>query len=399
MRVLFVNAVCGSGSTGRIVTDLCEILKQQGHQVHVVYGVGQASRIAPEDTTCISNKVDYYIHNATARITDRAGFYSHLATKKLIQAIKAFSPDVIHLHNLHGFYVNIKMLFEFLAEADIPVVWTLHDCWAMTGHCAHFSYVGCDKWKTGCEYCPQVSEYPKSYGVDQSRRNYADKKRLFTSVKNMTIVTPSEWLARIARQSFLNKYPVMSIPNGIDLNMFKPTPSDVREKYHIGNKKMVLAVSNVWNDKKGFPDMCELSKMLDPECYQVVMVGLTQEQIEQVPKTILPILRTSSVEELVHLYSAADVFMNFSYEETMGLVTAEALACGTPAVVYDKTAVPEVVDTESGVVVQAGDSARWLNAVERACQLDTKAAVARAKKFEKKEQYQKYLRVYQKMIS
>lgn len=397
MKIFFVNAVCGSGSTGRIITDLCEVLKEQGHQVKVAYGVGLASRINPEDTVKISNKADYYMHNAAARLTDRAGFYSHFVTKALIHEIKEFQPDLIHLHNLHGFYVNIKMLFEFLAESDIPVIWTLHDCWAMTGHCAYFSYVGCDKWKAGCNDCPQLSTYPKSYGVDQSKRNYKEKKKLFTSIKNMTIVTPSEWLAGIVQQSFLKKYPILAIPNGIDLNVFKPTASNVREIYRIGNKKMVLAVSNVWSDKKGFPDICQLADKLDSRRYQVVMVGLTKDQMKQVPKTILPILRTSSVEELVELYSAADVFVNPTWEDNYPTVNIEALASGTPVVTFKTGGSPEILDNTCGLVVDQGDIEAMQKAVYAVCDehlFYSEDCVVRAQRNDKKSRYLEYIHLY-----
>lgn len=251
MKIFYVNSVCGSGSTGRIVTDLCQVLEHEGHEACVAYGVGNASKIAPDRTIRINNKPGYYAHNLLSRVTDRAGFYSANATKKLVKAIREYKPDLIHLHNLHGYYLNIALLFEFLAEAGIPVVWTLHDCWPMTGHCAHFDYARCDKWRDGCGHCPQLNTYPKSWLADQSARNYSDKRRLFTSVPNMTIVTPSRWLADIVQQSFLGQYPVTVIPNGIDLNVFKPTPSRFREDHGIGSKTMVLAVANVWSKKRG----------------------------------------------------------------------------------------------------------------------------------------------------
>ena len=281
MRVMLINAVCGVGSTGRIVSDMWSLLKREGHDVRVVYGVGTARNVDEADLIRCNDMKGYYVHNALARITDRAGFYSQIRTKRLIREIKAFSPDLIHLHNLHGFYINIKILFDYLAKADIPVVWTLHDCWAMTGHCTHFVYNGCEKWKTGCHQCPQKKEYPISLVMDQSRRNYADKKKLFTSVPKLTICTPSQWLADIVRQSYLRKFPVHVMPNGIDLDVFKPTQSDFRERYQIGNRKIILAVSNVWSEKKGFFDVCKLADMMDREKYVLVIVGVTDEQKKQ----------------------------------------------------------------------------------------------------------------------
>lgn len=389
-----INAVCGSGSTGRIVTDLCDVLKNKGDSVKVAYGVGTATRIEADDAIKISSKLGYYTHNALSRLTDRAGFYSHTATRRLISAIEEFKPDVIHIHNLHGYYVNIKMIFQYLANKDIPVVWTLHDCWTMTGHCAHFSYIHCDKWIAGCHHCPQLRAYPKCYFLDRSARNYAEKKKLFTSVERMIIVTPSEWLAGIVRKSFLSKFEVQVIPNGIDLNVFKPTPSDFRERYGLENKKIVLAVSNVWIEKKGFSDVCKLSQMLDRDQFQVVMVGLTEKQMNCVPQTILPIQRTSSAEELAQIYTAADIFVNLSYEETMGMVTAEALACSVPCFVYNQTAVPEVVDMKSGKIFQAGDIESLCKALANGKFMNLTRMRQRALSFAKEKEYGKYLDLY-----
>lgn len=398
MRVFYVNSVCGTGSTGRIVTDLCEVLQNEGHDVFVAYGIGQASRIEADKTICINNKIGYYTHNFVSRLTDRAGFYSSLETEKLITAIKEFQPDLIHLHNLHGYYLNIAILFRFLSSADIPVVWTLHDCWPMTGHCAHFDYANCDKWKNGCNHCPQLSSYPKSCFLDQSARNYEEKKNLFTAVKNMTIITPSEWLAGIVKQSYLSKYPVYTIPNGIDLNIFKPTESDFRERHQIGDKTMVLAVSNVWSEKKGFSDVCKLAQILDHEEYQVVMVGLTKKQIEVIPESIVPITRTNSIEELVEIYSAADVFINTTYQDTFPTVNLEALACGAPVITYETGGSPEAINMLCGRTIKRGDFSEMANVIVQMKHCRKEDAIARAKQFNRTTQYGKYLNLYQAIL-
>lgn len=397
MKVILVNAMCGLGSTGRIVSDIWALLKQQGHEAKVAYGIGTPLRVSPDDTICLNNKMGYYIHNAVSRLTDRAGFYSIGASQKLIRVINEYQPDVIHLHNLHGYYLNVQVLFEYLAKVNIPVVWTLHDCWALTGHCAHFSFVKCEKWLNGCRHCPQLAEYPKSYLLDRSERNYNDKKRLFTALDQMMIITPSEWLASVVRRSYLSRYIVKAIPNGIDLGIFKPKPSNFKDCHSIRNKKMILAVSNVWNEKKGMNDVFSLSEKLDKEEYQVVMVGLTDKQLSLVPDSIIAICRTNSVEELAEIYSAADVFINPSYEETMGLVTVEALACGTPAVVYDQTAVPEIIDGTCGLIIKAGDIDALAGAISKVCAMHFSACRDRAKQYEKNKQYKMYLDVYQEI--
>lgn len=393
-----INAVCGSGSTGRIVTDLCDELKVKGNSVKVAYGVGVANRIEDGDAIKISSKLGYYTHNALSRITDRAGFYSHAATQRLISAIEKFKPDVIHMHNLHGYYVNVKLLFQYLASQDIPIVWTLHDCWTMTGHCANFSYIHCDKWIAGCHHCPQLSAYPKCYLLDHSVKNYNEKKRLFTSVKQMTIVTPSEWLAEIVRKSFLSKYEVQIIPNGIDLNVFKPTPNDFRERHGIGEKKIVLAVSNVWNKKKGFYDVCKLSQMLDRDQFQVVMVGFTENQMVNIPDTVLPIRRTASVEELAGIYSAADVFINMTYEDNFPTVNLEALGCGTPVYTYRAGGSPESVTSLCGKTIPIGDIDTMCEAIQGCGIKSVLKCRERAMEYQKEIMFSRYIHLYADVI-
>lgn len=398
MKVLLINAVCGTGSTGHIVADIWKALKDQGHEAKVAYGVGQGRIVDPEDQICFNNKVGYYTHNLLAKLTDKTGMYSKRQTKALLKKIDEFQPDIIHLHNLHGYYINYPILFEYLAKKDIPVVWTLHDCWAYTGHCAHFSYIQCSKWTNMCSSCPQKRVYPKSFFVDRSEKNYEAKKKYFCKVSNMTIVTPSDWLASMVRLSFLKQYEVKVIPNGIDTNRFKARKSSFKTKHQIESKEMVLAVANVWNQKKGFDDVIKISEKLNPIDYQVVMVGVTKEQIHTLPKTVLPIMRTASVDELVEIYSAADVFINPSYEETMGMVTVEALACGVPCFVYDKTAVPEVVDAKSGMIFQAGDIESICKAITNREYMKLTEMRQRAVLFDKKKEYKKYLDLYDSVI-
>ena len=398
MRVVLINAVCGTGSTGHIVADIWKTLKDQGHEVKVAYGVGEGHIVAPEDRICFNNKVGYYAHNLLAKITDKTGEYSRHQTKKLIRRIEEFNPEVIHLHNLHGYYINYPILFDYLAKKNVPVIWTLHDCWAYTGHCTHFSYVNCSKWMNLCSNCPQKREYLKSYVIDQSRNNYEKKKKSFCAIPHMTIVTPSVWLASMVSLSFFKQYEVKVIPNGIDSDIFKIKASDFKKRNHIENKEMVLAVANVWDEKKGYSDIVRISEKLDSNQYQIVMVGVSKEQMQALPKTVLPIMRTNSVDELVEIYSEADVFINLSYEETMGMVTVEALACGVPCFVYNKTAVPEVVDEKSGKIFEAGDIDSVCNAITNKEYKSLTGMRQRALCFEKKKEYGKYLDLYSTVI-
>ena len=398
MKVLLINAVCGTGSTGRIVADIWNALKDQGHEAKVAYGVGQGRIVPIEDQICFNDKVGYYTHNLFAKITDKTGMYSKYQTKALLKKIDEFQPDIIHLHNLHGYYINYPILFEYLAKKDIPVVWTLHDCWAFTGHCAHFSYIQCSKWMDMCSNCPQKNMYPKSFLVDRSTKNYKAKKMFFCAVSNMTIVTPSDWLASMVRLSFLKQFEVKVIPNGLDTSQFKVRASSFKAKHQIESKEMVLAVANVWDKKKGLDDVIKISEKLNPTNYQVVMVGVTREQIHTLPKTVLPIMRTTSIDELIEIYSAADVFINPSYEETMGMVTVEALACGVPCFVYDKTAVPEIVDAKSGKIFRAGDIESICEAIINREYRNLTEMRQRAISFDKKKEYKKYLDLYNSVI-
>lgn len=354
MKVLQINSVCGIRSTGRICTDIAEVLEQNGHECKIAYG----REFAPEEYQKFAVKIgsdfDVNLHALQSRIFDNSGFGSKKTTERFVTWVKEYDPDIIHLHNIHGYYINIEVLFNCLAKINKPVVWTLHDCWAFTGHCAYYSFAQCEKWKTGCHHCPQKKKYPTSDFIDASSKNWLKKKALFTSVDKMTIVTPSKWLATQVEQSFFSKYPIKVIPNGIDLDVFKPTSSNFREKNKLEEKKIVLGVATAWGPRKGLNDFIELSKALD-DSYKVVLVGLTEKQKNELPSDILKITRTNNVRELAEIYTAADVFFNPSREETMGLTTVEAMACGTPVVVSNCTAVPEVVCEKSGLVVHRMD--------------------------------------------
>jgi glycosyltransferase involved in cell wall biosynthesis len=349
MKILQINSVCGFGSTGRIATDLYKVYEEAGHECVIAYGRGSA----PEGykTIKIGSNMDNYMHVAKTRVFDKHGFGSKRATEKFIEEVKEFNPDIIHLHNIHGYYINIEVLFNYLKEENKKVVWTLHDCWSFTGHCSHFDYVKCFKWKTECGNCQQKAEYPTSKIADNSKWNYEKKKELFTGLKDMTIVTPSNWLAGLVKESFLKEYKVEVIHNGIDLDVFKPTKSDFREKYGIGNKRMILGVASVWTERKGYNYFMELSKELD-ENYQIVMVGVTEKQKKKLPSNILGIIRTNNVQELVEIYSTADIFFNPTLEENFPTVNLEALACGIPVYTFDTGGSWECISQDTGVIIK-----------------------------------------------
>lgn len=391
MKILQINSVCGVGSTGRIATDLYKVLEEQGHECKIAYGRG----VAPEgiDSIKIGSNLDNYTHVFKTRVFDKHGFGSVNATKKFIEEVKEYDPDVIHLHNIHGYYINIEILFNYLKESNKPVVWTLHDCWAFTGHCAYFDYVGCDKWKGGCNKCPQKQGYPTSNILDNSKYNYEKKKELFTSVKNMTIVTPSKWLANLVKKSFLDKYPVEVINNGIDLNIFKPTESDFREKYNLQEKFIILGVASVWEERKGLKYFVELSEKLSDE-YKIVVVGVTEKQKKELPNNILAITRTNNIKELAQIYTVADVFVNPTLEDNFPTTNLESLACGTPVITFNTGGSHECINNETGYIVSKDNIEEIKFYLSRIKDIYSNKCIERAKLYDKKSRYNDYINLY-----
>ena len=369
MKVLFVNLVYGTGSTGKIIADIMNLLKKYGNDVKALYGTGACSDNA--DAVKVSGDFGFYFHNAVSRLTDHAGLYSWAATRKMIREIRAFQPDLIHLHTLHGFYVNYEMLFRFLKEANIPVVWTLHDCWTFTGHCTHFSQVKCVQWQTECRDCKLLYRYPQCYWKGDVRRNFLRKKNAFTDVKNLTITTPSQWLADQVSQSFLQNYPRTVIPNGIDRTIFCPQSSSLREKYHLEDKKIVLGVANAWNARKGLPDLLTLAGRLGSG-YQVVLIGLIEKQLPDIPSEVLGLLRTANQTEPV------------SY---------------THLVVYETDGCPETVAPGNGRLVPQGDIQALENAVRDVADSNWRADPKKMARFDKDTVYQGYVELYENVLS
>lgn len=394
MKVLQINSVCGIRSTGRICTDLADVLFAIGQDSLILYG----RESAPSQFASFSKKIttdsEVKLHGACARLFDKAGFLSKRATDRFIKEIERYNPDIIHLHNLHGYYLNVETFFEYLKTKDIPVVWTLHDCWAFTGHCSHFSYVDCDGWKNGCGNCPQIKEYPKSFS-DNSAANFERKRKCFTGVKNMTLITPSNWLADVVRQSFLGEYPVVVIPNGIDLDSFKPTDIHIREKYGIGDGKIILGVASAWSERKGLYDFVRLSELVSDD-YKIVLVGL--KDVRGIPEKIITIPHIDGKDELSALYSSAYVFYNPSREETMGLTTVEAMACGAPVAVYDVTAVAETVDKNCGIVIDNCSVEGFVLNLNKFAELDRTQCISRAQNYEKNKMFNKYIEIYEELI-
>ncbi|MEE0944417.1 MAG: glycosyltransferase [Clostridia bacterium] len=397
MKVLFINSFFSVGGPPRIVSGIYETLISQGHEA--MLAAGREKPIEGMNIYKIGTGLNKYCHYFMSVCFDSHGFASKLATRRLVRKIKEYKPDIIHLHNVHGYYLNIEILFNYIKKADIPVVWTLHDCWCMTGHCSHFEYVGCDRWRTdGCRNCPQKAEYPKSAGLDRSKTNFIRKKRAFCGVKNMTIVTPSRWLAEIANKSFLKEYDIRVIHNGLDTEKFMAVPSDLRQKHGLENKKVILGVAQNWGVKKGLEDFFKLAGMLD-ETYQIVLIGLTQQQIEMLPANIIGLPRTNTLKSLLQYYTMADVFVNLTYEDTFPTVNLEALCCGLPVVTYKTGGSPESLDEKSGICVEQGNLEAVVDAIAKSERLMPEDCRARAKDFQQQKRYFDYIELYRNITT
>lgn len=395
MKVAQINSVCGIRSTGRICTDLAEVLKDQGYECKIAYGRENVPQKYQQYSIRMGNAFSIKIDALKTRLFDNAGFNSNRTTKKLIEWLIEYNPDIIHLHNLHGYYINLKILFEYLKICGKKIVWTLHDCWSFTGHCSNFTFAKCEQWRTHCLSCSQTKEYPKSLFRNNAKNNYQNKKELFTAIPNMTIVTPSHWLASLVRESFLKDYPIQIIPNGIDLSVFKPTDSDLREKFDLQNKKIILGVASAWGKRKGFDDFIRLAQLLKEE-YQVVMVGVTAKQKKKLPSNIIAIERTNSVVELAQWYTLADVFFNPTYEDNFPTTNIEAIACGTPIITYPTGGSPEPVIETNGLVTKDFKVEELMKVLPEIFKLDRRKIRETALKYDKMKQYQKYIRIYEK---
>lgn len=402
MRVVQINGGA-KGSTGKIMMGIAEVARAQGHEVMCASPITTTNRDAGEG--CGYYRIGTFnsrrVNVALARITGFNGCFAWFETYKLLKKIDEFKPDIIHLHNLHDSYINLSMLFSYIKKHNVPTVWTLHDCWSFTGQCPHFTIVKCDKWKGGCHNCPQYKEYPASL-YDNAKKMWQLKKKWFTGVKNMTIVTPSEWLAGLARESYLKQYPIEVINNGIDLNVFKPTHSNFRKQYGIpGDKYIVLGVSFAWGYRKGLDCFVEMAEILG-ERYQIVLVGTDDEIDKNLPHNIISIHRTQNQKELAEVYSAADVFVMPTREENYPTVNMEAIACGTPVVTFDTGGSPEMLDDKTGIVVEANDIKATVKAIKDICEKkkcdDEEYIVAYSKKFDKQDKFVEYIDLYSAII-
>lgn len=395
MKLALINAESGKGGGPATICDdiyanFCA--ENPDNEGLVCYG-RQCNEKTNVHRYKIGKKADLYAHFALTRLFDLHGLGSVSATKKLVAELESFQPDVVNLHNIHGYYLNYKILFEYLKKANIPVVWTLHDCWPFTGHCAYFDLAGCYKWQTHCEHCPQKKSYPGSLIIDRSSKNFDLKKDLFAGIsKNLTIVTPSAWLGDLVKKSFLQDCNIKVINNGIDLSIFKPMSGSFKKSHGLVDKKMVLSLASEWTVRKGFEDIKYIGTHL-PDDYKLVIVGVSPDQLAEIPQEIIAITRTDNVNQLIEIYSEADVFVNASVEDNFPTVILEALACGTPVATYDTGGCREEIDENCGVLV---DKYAKDDLIAGVLKLGAKnedimrACTNKASSFEKKKMYDKY---------
>lgn len=400
MKVVLINTVANTGSTGKIVTALYRKLEQESEDVCIVYGRGKCDPSIKSYKT--GSGMDFLLHVLRNFFRGESGFGSVAATRKLIAYLEEEKPDIIHLHNIHGFYLQCEILFEYIKEKNIPVIWTLHDCWPFTGHCAFFDYAGCGKWETSCEKCSRHrSVYPYALFCDNSKEAYERKKAAFQGVKDLTIVTPSRWLKELVEKSFLKDYPVKVIYNGINLKAFFPE----EDKKNPSDRYIILGVANVWEKRKGLVYFKKLAKMLD-ERYRIVLVGLNPFQRIGLKLTrysrITAVGRTQSVDELRRLYSSSAVYVNTTLEDNFPTTNLEALSCGTPVVTFRTGGSPESVDEDCGIVVEKGNVEELKKAIEEVCgnpeKYSKEKMVERAQRFRDEKMAESYWKHYLKMF-
>lgn len=400
-KILYISGAINFGAPGRIVEQTGLLAQKHGYEVLVAHSTRNENPTQLPHFA-ITSKCQEVFHAAGAKFLDLHGLLNTKQTKALVERIKEFNPDIIHLHNIHGYFCNFKVLFEYLDTIDTPIVWTMHDCWPFTGRCFHFIGANCYKWKTGCYNCKAEAGYIVSKYFDRSKSLYALKKRLFSSINNMTMVPVSDWQAAFLKDSFLKHYAIHSIHNGVDLKKFHPMDgSRLSEKHQLTGKFVLLGVASPWNSRKGLDDFCRLRSMLSTDDFAIILVGLKPKQVEKLPDGIIGITRTESQRELAEYYSMADVFVNLTYLDTFPTVNLEALACGTPVLTYCTGGSPEAIDEQTGVVVEQGDLRQVVSALYsmKRKPLSSDLCRKRAEKyFDKNKCFEEYINLYDSLI-
>ncbi len=395
MKIVQINATCGVGSTGRICVGISEQLNAEKIENYILYS--SKTNGYPQGLQC-SNDLDIKLQSLKSHAFGNYGFNSKKSTKKMIQYLEKIKPDIVHLHNIHGHDCDLDLLFSYFKEKKQKLVWTFHDCWTFTAYCAYFSMSNCEKWKSGCFNCSQKKRF--SFLFDKSKELFEKKKELFSGL-DLTIVTPSKWLSQVVKESFFKDYPIKVVYNGISLDIFKPTESDFKKRYNIQEDcKVVLGVSLEWGQRKGLDVFTELSKRLYDKNYQIVLVGTNLETDKHLPDNIISIHRTESQKELSEIYTAADVFVNPTRDEVLGLVNIEAIACGTPVITFNSGGSPECIDKTCGIVVDCDDVDAVVEQIDFVCTqkpFDEEDCIKYAENFDKQNNFRKYLDIYREI--
>lgn len=398
MKLLQLNVTANWGSTGKIAEGIGKAAMARGWDSTIAYG----RYMNPSESSLIKvgKQLDVYAHYAKSRLSDGEGLGSKSATRKLISQIKELSPDIIHLHNIHDHWLNYSILFEYFASINTPIVWTFHDCWAFTGGCFHFVQNNCSEWKTKCTKC----NYRKAL-IDNTERNFSHKIESILSLGHrLTIISVSKWLDSIVSDSNIRGLKHSTIYNGVDTNIFKPQSAEyIDTKYSLEGKNFFLGVSNRWYEDKGLKDFIKLSFLL-PSNYFIVLVGVTEDIIKTLPKKIIGIPRTDSVEELAAFYTRADAVLSLSSAETFGMTLAEGLSCGTPAIAYASTGMKEIITPETGFLITSGDISQLKAVVDAVASRKIIFSAENCRKravenFNQDIQFNKYIDLYEELLS
>lgn len=398
--ILEINSINYS-STGNITLNIAKELRKNDYKVYTACKNSlMGKRFEYEDQIFIGYRLERVISDWLGCFTGMKDHFNIINTLSFIKTIKKINPDLIHMHLLHDTYLNLNMFFKFLKKSNIPVIWTLHDCWPLTGQCSYFDIVECNKWKTGCHHCPQTNTYPKTFFIDNTSKLWKEKKKWFTGLKNMTLVTPSIWLKNLVEESFIKEYPVKVIYNGINLDIFKPTESDFRQKYHLENKKIILGVSYGWSITKGVDVFIKLASML-PEDYQIVMVGGNDETDKMFPDNIISIHKTYDQKQLVEIYSAADLFLNPTRQDNFPTVNIEALSCGLPVLSFKTGGCPEIINETCGSIVEKNDIDALKDEIIRICETKPykkEMCIKRAQQFNMTDRFNEYVDLINQLL-
>lgn len=398
MKIIQVN-LGNYGSTGSIALGINETARAEGMEAYIAYPWDSNNKPASMNDIYIGNEFGHRASRKIGKITGLNGCFSVFSTISLLKKIEKKQPDILHFHNLHNCYVNLPLLFWYIKRRKIPTVWTLHDCWAFTGQCPYFTLVRCEKWKTGCYDCPQTDRYPQA-NVDRTRAMWKLKKKWFSGVDRLIIVTPSKWLRDLVKESFLRDYEVKVINNGIDLSVFQPTSGTIRERLAIGNDFVILGVAFEWEKRKGLDVFVELAKILG-NGYRIVLVGTDEKTDSILPKRIISIHRTQNQRELAEIYSMADLFFNPTREENYPTVNIEALACGTPVLTFDTGGSAEIVDSNCGQVILCEDVnsiAEKIKDIKEMHPYTVEACLHRAQQLSMHTKYQEYIALYRRLV-